>query len=118
MTVKGWATTKLQLMGLRKYTKYDVQIRAYNSVSAGPPSHPVTGTTLEGGMKKIYRSKLVINWLNFSVPEGPPQNIACSQITSTSMKISWAPPPLWQHGGKIQGYKVFYRPVPNDDSKS
>lgn len=50
MTVKGWATSKLQLTGLRKYTKYEIQLRAYNSVSAGPPTLPTSGTTMEGGI--------------------------------------------------------------------
>lgn len=49
MTVKGWATSKLQLTGLRKYTTYNIQLRAYNSVSAGPATHPVSATTEEGG---------------------------------------------------------------------
>lgn len=66
MTVKGWATTKLQLMGLRKYTKYDVQIRAYNSVSAGPPSHPITGTTLEGGWRNIEVMSYIVLYVLFS----------------------------------------------------
>lgn len=95
LTVKGWATTKLQLAGLRKFTRYEINVRAFNSVSAGPPSMTVVGVTKEG------------------VPEGPPQNIECSQISSQSMKISWMPPPLALHGGRIQGYKVFYRPVSN-----
>ncbi|XP_044257604.1 Down syndrome cell adhesion molecule-like protein Dscam2 isoform X1 [Tribolium madens] len=97
LTVKGWATTKLQLTGLRKFTRYDINVRAFNSISTGPASPTVIGTTKEG------------------VPEASPQNIACSQISSQSMKISWAPPPQTLHGGLIQGYKVYYRPLPNEN---
>jgi Down syndrome cell adhesion protein len=100
LTVKGWATTKLQLTGLRKFTRYDINVRAFNSISTGPASPTVIGTTKEG------------------VPEAPPQDIICSQISSQSMKISWTPPPQTLHGGLIQGYKVYYRPLPNENGKT
>lgn len=97
LTVKGWATAKLQLTGLRKFTRYDINVRAFNSISTGPPSLTVIGTTKEG------------------VPEAPPKDVVCSQISSQSMKISWSQPPPSLHGGLIQGYKVYYRPLPNDN---
>lgn len=99
MTVKGWATNKLQLTGLKKFTRYDITVRAFNSVSAGPSSASIIGTTKEG------------------VPEAPPQNIACTEISSQIMKISWTPPPPNFHGGLILGYKVFYRPISSEISK-
>lgn len=49
LTVNGWATTKVQLTGLRKFTKYDISIRAFNSIASGPVSIPIVGTTQEGG---------------------------------------------------------------------
>lgn len=97
LTVKGWATTKLQLTGLRKFTRYDITVRAFNSISAGPPSATVVGVTKEG------------------VPEAAPEGIECSQVSSQSMKISWTPPPVGLHGGHIQGYKVFYRPISTEN---
>lgn len=99
MTVKGWATNKLQLTGLKKFTRYDITVRAFNSVSTGPSSAVITGTTKEG------------------VPEAPPQDITCSEISSQIMKISWAPPPTARHGGHIQGYKIYYRPISNENGK-
>lgn len=98
LTVKGWATTKVQLTGLRKFTRYDITVRAFNSVSVGPQSPTILGVTKEG------------------VPEAPPVDITCSQIASQSMKVLWSPPPLLQHGGIIQGYKVYYRPILLDNS--
>lgn len=99
ITVKGWATTKLQLAGLRKFTRYEITVRAFNSVSAGPPSATIIGTTREG------------------VPEAPPEDVACSQISSQSMKLSWTPPPVAFHGGHIQGYKIYYRPVASENGE-
>lgn len=97
VTVKGWATNKVHLTGLKKYTKYNINLRAFNSVSVGPPSPSVVGTTKEG------------------VPEAPPVQLTCSQISSQSMKISWGPPPEHSHGGLIQGYKVLYRQIANQN---
>ncbi|XP_063973280.1 cell adhesion molecule Dscam1 isoform X2 [Diachasmimorpha longicaudata] len=97
LTVNGWATTKVQLTGLRKFTKYDISIRAFNSIASGPGSPSIVGTTQEG------------------VPEAPPTQVTCSPLSSQSVKVSWSAPPAHQHGGIIQGYKVYYRPVPTDN---
>ncbi|TGZ53114.1 Uncharacterized protein DBV15_05473 [Temnothorax longispinosus] len=97
LTVNGWATTKVQLTGLRKFTKYGISIRAFNSIASGPASAPIVGTTQEG------------------VPETPPTQVTCVPLSSQSVKVSWSPPPPHQHGGIIQGYKVYYRPVPTDN---
>lgn len=93
ITVHGWATTKSIITGLRKYSKYSVRIRAFNSIAAGPWSTAVIGTTLEG------------------VPEAAPQNLNCTSLSSQSIKVSWNEPPPQFHGGLIQGYKVLYRPL-------
>ncbi|ERL85186.1 hypothetical protein D910_02608, partial [Dendroctonus ponderosae] len=92
-TVHGWATTKFILSGLKKFTTYDILIKAFNRMGSGPPSPNIIGTTKEG------------------IPEAPPQNLMCSEITSQMMKISWTTPPQHLHGGLIQGYKIFYKPM-------
>lgn len=99
MTIRGWATNKIKLTGLRKFTKYDISVKAFNSVAAGPSSPVITGATKEGK------------------PEVPPQNVMCSEITSQIMKISWSPPPASTHGGVLLGYKVLYRPILNEMCK-
>lgn len=54
---------------------------------------------------------------NVPVPEAAPQNVTCASLSSQSMKVNWLPPPVAQHGGVLQGYKVVYRPVLSDSSK-
>lgn len=49
------------------------------------------------------------------VPEAPPSQVTCSPLSSQSVKVSWGLPPAHQHGGIIQGYKIYYRPVPTDN---
>lgn len=50
------------------------------------------------------------------MPETPPTQVTCVPLSSQSVKVSWSAPPPHQHGGIIQGYKVYYRPVPTDNS--
>ncbi|XP_012543882.3 cell adhesion molecule Dscam2 isoform X1 [Bombyx mori] len=96
LTVNGWSATELSLSALRKFTRYEVRVRAFNGVAAGPASAPVSATTLEG------------------VPESHPTRVSCAALSSSSMKVSWNPPPIGQHGGLIQGYKVIYAPLSTD----
>lgn len=51
LTVNGWSATELTLSALKKFTRYEVRVRAFNGVAAGPPSPAVTATTLEGGIQ-------------------------------------------------------------------
>ncbi|XP_021937228.1 Down syndrome cell adhesion molecule-like protein Dscam2 isoform X2 [Zootermopsis nevadensis] len=95
-TVHGMSVNQFRLTDLRKFTHYDVTVAAFNGVGIGPQSAVVTAATQEG------------------VPEAPPQNVACSPLSSQSVKVTWSPPPANQHGGLLQGYKVIYRPVQKD----
>jgi len=59
-----------------------------------------------------------IVYIVWIVPEAAPLDVACSPLSSQSVKVSWSPPPVNQHGGLLQGYKVIYKPVLKDNSKS
>ena len=50
------------------------------------------------------------------VPSLPPEDIRCAALTSTSLQISWQPPPLNHQNGLMQGYKVSFEPVVDDYS--
>ncbi|CAH0727689.1 unnamed protein product, partial [Brenthis ino] len=99
LTVNGWSATELTLSALKKFTRYEVRVRAFNGVAAGPPSPAVTATTLEG------------------VPEAAPTRVSCAALSSSSMKVSWAPPPQALRAGLIQGYKVIYAPISTDHAE-
>ncbi|XP_049798773.1 Down syndrome cell adhesion molecule-like protein Dscam2 [Schistocerca nitens] len=96
--VRGSASTELRLKRLKKFTRYNIYVQAFNAVGSGPKSAPVAVTTPEG------------------VPEAPPLNVTCSALSSQSMKVSWGPPPAGFHGGIIRGYKVVYKPVISDSN--
>ena len=45
----------------------------------------------------------------------PPEEIKCSSLSSQSIQISWQPPPTPQCNGLLQGYKLTYEPVIEDN---
>ena len=45
---------------------------------------------------------------NKSVPGAPPQMVKAFPETSTSIRVSWQPPPENKRNGKIVYYKIFY----------
>lgn len=49
LTTSGWGATQAVIVALRTHAHYEVRVRAFNSVGAGPPCPPLTATTLEGG---------------------------------------------------------------------
>lgn len=90
-TANGWATTKMLISSLKKFTRYSIKIRSFNAIAAGPWSPTMHSTTLE------------------DVPETPPQNVSCRSLSSQSIKVHWQEPPPQFHNGILQGYKVLYR---------
>ena len=44
-------------------------------------------------------------------PSAPPQDIKCSSTSSTSLLVSWHPPPLKSQNGVLAGYRVRYEVV-------
>ena len=48
-------------------------------------------------------------------PSEPPQNISGTFINSTSIRVSWTPPPISSHNGMIRHYIIRYSEA-NDDS--
>ncbi|KAK3912682.1 Protein sidekick [Frankliniella fusca] len=75
------------LVFLDKFTQYRISMLAFNPAGDGPRSTPVTVRTLQG------------------LP-GPPTNLSFSEITMSSIKVSWDPPK--KRNGELVGYIVTY----------
>ncbi|GAB6026762.1 Down syndrome cell adhesion molecule-like protein 1, variant 2 [Chamberlinius hualienensis] len=78
------------LKALKKFTKYGVIVKAFNSVGTGPNSDEIVALTPE------------------DVPSEPPQNIRCSSSGPQTLHVAWAPPSIESQNGVLQGYKIFY----------
>ncbi|XP_068626569.1 cell adhesion molecule Dscam2-like [Battus philenor] len=93
LTVAGWTSTRARLGALRPHSRYELRIRAYNSVGAGPASAPLAAATLE------------------DVPESPPQYVRCEPLSAQSLRVWWEPPPVAERGGLLLGYEITYQMV-------
>ncbi|KAK9504659.1 hypothetical protein O3M35_010943 [Rhynocoris fuscipes] len=82
------------LVFLDKYTTYKIQILAFNPAGDGPRSDPVTVRTFQG------------------LP-GPPRNLKFTEITMTSLVVSWDPPK--KRNGELRGYIVTYETAEQND---
>ncbi|XP_044271118.1 Down syndrome cell adhesion molecule-like protein Dscam2 isoform X3 [Tribolium madens] len=88
---------ELVLGGLEKYARYSIVVQAFNEVGTGPLSDSVSTQTME------------------DVPDMPPEDVRCAALTSQSLQISWQPPPTEHCNGLLQGYKLTYEPVLDDN---
>lgn len=52
--------------------------------------------------------RFVFNFTLFVVPSYPPETPKCDVLSSTSIYITWSPPPIEGQNGKIKGYRVSY----------
>ncbi|XP_025029121.1 receptor-type tyrosine-protein phosphatase F isoform X2 [Python bivittatus] len=51
-----------------------------------------------------------------STPSAPPQEVACVSISSTTIRVSWVPPPAQSRNGIITQYSIAYQAVEGEDS--
>lgn len=53
-----------------------------------------------------------------SVPSAPPQEVKCSSPSSTSILVSWRPPPVELQNGIITKYSIKYAAVEGEDTST
>ncbi|XP_073742419.1 protein sidekick-1 isoform X1 [Callorhinus ursinus] len=82
--------TVVKLKNLTSYTQYLVSISAFNAAGDGPQSDPRQGRTHQAA-------------------PGTPSFLAFSEITSTTLNVSWGEPTA--ANGILQGYRVVYEPL-------
>ncbi|XP_066129570.1 protein sidekick-1 [Saccopteryx bilineata] len=80
----------VKLKNLTSHTRYLVSISAFNAAGDGPRSEPRPGRTHQAA-------------------PGTPSFLAFSEITSTTLNVSWGEPAA--ANGVLQGYRVVYEPL-------
>ncbi|XP_072318757.1 protein tyrosine phosphatase receptor type Db isoform X8 [Eucyclogobius newberryi] len=83
-------TTSYLLKNLKPFSTYTFQLAAKSKHGIGAYTNEVSIDTPQ------------------TLPAAPPQNITCTSPTSTSILVSWAPPPVEFHNGIISGYAIQY----------
>ncbi|XP_072294801.1 receptor-type tyrosine-protein phosphatase S isoform X11 [Eucyclogobius newberryi] len=79
--------------GLRPNSEYHFSLAAISNKGIGAFTNDITQRTLQ------------------AKPSAPPQDIKCSSASSTTLLVSWHPPPLKSQNGELAGYKVRYQVV-------
>ncbi|XP_068808948.1 receptor-type tyrosine-protein phosphatase F isoform X13 [Struthio camelus] len=51
-----------------------------------------------------------------STPSAPPQEVECVSTSSTTIRVSWVPPPAQSRNGVITQYSIAYQAVEGEDS--
>ncbi|NXG08467.1 SDK2 protein, partial [Sakesphorus luctuosus] len=87
----------VKLKNLTGYTSYWVSVAAFNAAGDGPRSPPVKARTQQ------------------AAPSAP-GSIRFSELTTTSVNVSWEPPPL--PNGILEGYRLVYEPCTPVDGVS
>uniref|UniRef100_A0A665WYY6 protein-tyrosine-phosphatase n=1 Tax=Echeneis naucrates TaxID=173247 RepID=A0A665WYY6_ECHNA len=77
--------------GLRPNTEYRFSLAAISIKGIGAFTNDVSQKTLQ------------------AKPSAPPQDIQCSTTSSTTLLVSWRPPPLRSQNGDLVGYRVHYQ---------
>ncbi|KAM7374101.1 hypothetical protein PAMP_006778 [Pampus punctatissimus] len=82
----------MTLSGLKKGIVYEIKVRPYFNEFQGADSESMTARTME------------------EAPSAPPQQVSVLTVgshNSTSISVSWDPPPSDQQNGIIQEYKIW-----------
>ncbi|XP_027883903.1 receptor-type tyrosine-protein phosphatase S isoform X10 [Xiphophorus couchianus] len=93
MTKTFGPTKSYVVESLRPNTKYRFSLAAISNKGIGAFTNEISERTLQ------------------AKPSAPPQEIKCSTTSSTSLLVSWRPPPLKSQNGDLTGYRVRYQAV-------
>uniref|UniRef100_A0A8C5NDK1 Receptor-type tyrosine-protein phosphatase delta n=1 Tax=Gouania willdenowi TaxID=441366 RepID=A0A8C5NDK1_GOUWI len=83
-------STSYLLKNLKAFSTYTFQLAAKSKNGVGAYTNEVSIETPQ------------------TLPSAPPQDITCTSSSSTSVLVSWAPPPLEFQNGVITGYVIQY----------
>ncbi|XP_017268854.1 receptor-type tyrosine-protein phosphatase S isoform X8 [Kryptolebias marmoratus] len=86
--------------GLRPNTEYRFSLAAVSNKGIGAFTNEISEKTLQ------------------AKPSAPPQEVKCKSTSSTSLLVSWHPPPLKSQNGDLTGYRVHYQVVGSSEGTS
>ncbi|NXI19575.1 PTPRD phosphatase, partial [Irena cyanogastra] len=92
-------TTSYRLQGLRPNSLYLFRLAARSPQGLGASTAEISARTMQ------------------SKPSAPPQDISCTSPSSTSILVSWKPPPVEKQNGIITAYSIKYVGIDGEDVK-
>ena len=102
------------IKGLEEFHIYQLVIYYANSQGASNSSAAITFTTDIAGRYLNFIHIIIIHDSKqiSAAPSAPPSNVTAIPLNSSSVKISWQPPPPLDRNGPIIGY--FLELIPSD----
>uniref|UniRef100_A0AAY5EKH3 Sidekick cell adhesion molecule 1a n=1 Tax=Electrophorus electricus TaxID=8005 RepID=A0AAY5EKH3_ELEEL len=97
LTVSSPSLMEFELTQLQKYRRYEIIMTTYNIIGESPASAPV----------EVFVGE--------AAPSVAPQNIQVNTMSSTQLEVQWEPPPVETQNGIIQGYKIYYWEIENQN---
>nr|XP_033771428.1 receptor-type tyrosine-protein phosphatase F [Geotrypetes seraphini] len=91
-------TSTYTVEGLKPDTLYKFQLAAWSDMGVGVFTSVIEERTTQ------------------STPSAPPQEVECVSYSSTTIRVSWVPPPASSRNGVITGYSVAYQAVDVEES--
>uniref|UniRef100_A0A2K6LI51 Receptor-type tyrosine-protein phosphatase delta n=1 Tax=Rhinopithecus bieti TaxID=61621 RepID=A0A2K6LI51_RHIBE len=91
--------TSYRLQGLKPNSLYYFRLAARSPQGLGASTAEISARTMQ------------------SKPSAPPQDISCTSPSSTSILVSWQPPPVEKQNGIITEYSIKYTAVDGEDDK-
>uniref|UniRef100_A0AAY5F025 Sidekick cell adhesion molecule 1a n=1 Tax=Electrophorus electricus TaxID=8005 RepID=A0AAY5F025_ELEEL len=92
-----WSPHFKTATSLQKYRRYEIIMTTYNIIGESPASAPV----------EVFVGE--------AAPSVAPQNIQVNTMSSTQLEVQWEPPPVETQNGIIQGYKIYYWEIENQN---
>ena len=59
----------------------------------------------------------IYSWITHAAPSAPPEDINATAISSTSIQLAWAPPPLDETNGIIREYRINITELETGDNQ-
>ncbi|XP_058698162.1 receptor-type tyrosine-protein phosphatase F isoform X3 [Poecile atricapillus] len=91
-------TSSYAVEGLKPDTLYKFRLGARSELGVGVYTPTVEARTAQ------------------STPSAPPQEVECVSTSSTTIRVSWVPPPAQSRNGVITQYSIAYQAVEGDDN--
>ncbi|XP_066412239.1 receptor-type tyrosine-protein phosphatase F isoform X10 [Molothrus aeneus] len=91
-------TSSYAVEGLKPDTLYKFRLGARSELGVGVYTPTVEARTAQ------------------STPSAPPQEVECVSTSSTTIRVSWVPPPAQSRNGLITQYSIAYQAVEGDDN--
>lgn len=103
-------TNSTIISSLVPFTSYSYSVAAVTVAGVGPYSSVSTVLTGEAGIcayiiAACYSPLMFLPW-TIAAPVGSPEQLNVTEITSSSVFLTWQPPPLLLRNGVIREYKI------------